>query len=291
LLDLPSELLFQMLATLPTKSLLRFARTCHYARSLAYSNLHTLSLAIFPSHRSSFKKPPSHPDHDPYKMLIRIHQAWRFDYPTLLSFHNKLIATISHRHACTLQKLELTLWTLSMPIAQALAALPALHHLSIRIETMQYAPRPHRASQRLEEQTSWTHLAASPAFASQLGTLHIDNANLSFSHLATLLAATHHLRALRLARCDVLTSQLETPWLLGAPRAAHTLPHPAPLAAISKMPSLQVLDLQGCRGLDGEVWERWNREVWRVPAFVAPRVSGGLKEVGGGEIEVDPEYL
>lgn len=53
----------------------------------------------------------------------------------------------------------------------------------------------------------------------------------------------------------------------------------------------QVLDLQGCRGLDGEVWERWNREVWRVPGFVAPRVSGVLKEVGGGEIEVDPEYL
>lgn len=247
LLNLPSELLFQILATLPTKSLLRFAQTSHYARSLAYSNLHTLSLAIFPSHRSSLyntifsalheQKPPSHPDHDPYKILIRIPQAWRFDYPTLLSFHNKLIATVSHRHACTLQTLDLTLWTLSMPIAQALAALPALHNLSIRIETMQYAPRPHRASQRLEEQTSWTLLAASTAFASQLRTLHIDNANLTSSHLAALLAATPRLRALRLARCDVLTSQLETRWLLSA---AHTLPDPAPLAAISKMRSLQV---------------------------------------------------
>lgn len=53
---------------------------------------------------------------------------------------------------------------------------------------------------------------------------------------------------------------------------------------------LQVLNLHGCSsGLDGEVLEQWNRDVWRVPAFVAPSQRGALKE--DMFIEVDPEYM
>ena len=51
----------------------------------------------------------------------------------------------------------------------------------------------------------------------------------------------------------------------------------------------QSLDLHGCSGLDGEVLEQWNRDVWRVPIFVAPRPRGALKEEVF--IEVDPEYM
>lgn len=51
---------------------------------------------------------------------------------------------------------------------------------------------------------------------------------------------------------------------------------------------LQVLDLHGCSGLDGEVLEQWNRNVWRVSVFVAPRPRD-LKE--NVFIEVDPEYM
>lgn len=51
---------------------------------------------------------------------------------------------------------------------------------------------------------------------------------------------------------------------------------------------LQVLNLHGCSGLDGEVLEQWNRDVWRVPVFVAPSSHGTLKE--DLVIEVDPEY-
>lgn len=52
---------------------------------------------------------------------------------------------------------------------------------------------------------------------------------------------------------------------------------------------LQVLNLRGCSGLDGEVLEQWNRDIWRVPEFVAPRSRGALKEEFF--IEVDPEYM
>jgi len=51
----------------------------------------------------------------------------------------------------------------------------------------------------------------------------------------------------------------------------------------------QVLDLHGCSGLDGEVLEQWNRDVWRVPVFVAPNSKGALKEET--IIEVDPNYM
>ena len=40
----------------------------------------------------------------------------------------------------------------------------------------------------------------------------------------------------------------------------------------------QVLNLHGCSGLDGEVLEQWNRDVWRVPVFAAPGPKGALKE-------------
>lgn len=218
LLDLPPELLIQILTALPTKPLLKFAQTSQYARSLAYSNLHTLSLAILPSHRSSWynklfstqheQKPPSHPDYDPHKVLIRIPQAWNFDYPTLTKFNNKIIASILYRHGCTLQSLDLTLWTLSVPIAQALAALPALRSLSVRIENVQPTPRTHLSSQRKEEQKAWAALASAPGFTWQLRALRIENAELGAAQLGSILNGPRFLSELVLSRCDMLTSSL-----------------------------------------------------------------------------------
>lgn len=48
LLELPPELLVHILALLPLRALLSFSETSHYARSLANSNLYTLSLGIRP---------------------------------------------------------------------------------------------------------------------------------------------------------------------------------------------------------------------------------------------------
>lgn len=47
--------------------------------------------------------------------------------------------------------------------------------------------------------------------------------------------------------------------------------------------------MHGCSGLDGEVLEQWNRDVWRVPVFVAPFPRGTAKE--NVVIEVDPDYM
>ncbi|UPX13702.1 uncharacterized protein EKO05_0004201 [Ascochyta rabiei] len=55
------------------------------------------------------------------------------------------------------------------------------------------------------------------------------------------------------------------------------------------MHKLQSLNLHGCSGLDGGIVEQWNKDVWHVPEFVAPRARRGLKEMD--IIEVDPEYM
>ncbi|KAF2632635.1 hypothetical protein BU25DRAFT_405962 [Macroventuria anomochaeta] len=298
LLDLPSELLLQILATLPVKPLLRFAQTSHYARSLAYSNLQSLSLAIYPSHRSSWHNKLFIAQHKPKHALhaaIQIPRAWDFDYTTLLTFHNKIVASILSRHASVLQKLELTFWTLSIPIARAIAKLPALKELNICIETVQAVPRAYMNVQRKEEGKAWALLPCSPSWTHLIHTLRIENAKINTSQLHCLIAGAGRLRELALRKCDMLTSSLWDTERLSSLRhlsitdCANVHANSTALEAISKMQRLKVLDLHGCSGLDGEVLEQWNRDVWRVPLFVAPRPRGMLKEEV--HIEVDPDYL
>lgn len=51
-----------------------------------------------------------------------------------------------------------------------------------------------------------------------------------------------------------------------------------------------MLNLHGCSsGLDGDVLEQLNRDLWRVPVFVAPLPRGSKKE--DMFIEVDPDYM
>lgn len=256
LLELPPELLLQILSPLPTKSLLQFAQTSHYALSLAYSNLHTLSLALAPTYQSiwhaklfaatQFPEPPSHPDYDPHAVQIQIPQAWDFDYPTLLTFHNKIISSILNRHACALQKLDLTLWTLSIPIAQALAKLPALRDLSITTASAQAIPRAYTSPQRREESRAWNLLAMTANWTRRVQILRIENAEIATAQLCDLLSKTETLQQLTLHQCDMLTSTL---WPAPALEQLHNLritdcinihiQQPA-LDAISKMQGLQV---------------------------------------------------
>lgn len=325
LLELPPELLIQILTSLPIKSLLKFSQTSHHARNLAYSNLHTLSLAIFAFRRSSWynkimleSKSSSCPGPDPHKILIRIPEARDLGYPTLLTFHNKIIVDILTRHACTLRTLDLTLWTLSTPIAKELANLPTLHNLSIRIESLQPIARGHMHNQRLQERAAWTQLCEpSPSpWPSHLQTLSIENAELTTPQLSNLLRQTPRLHTLTLTRCNALTS-LPFPTLSSPLKTSlHSLAlrdcsnislASSSLAAISNMSLqvsrpdagmcytrqaarvdvLQVLDLRGCAGLDGEVLERWNSDVWHIGTLVVPRRGKGEDMI----IEVDPAYL
>lgn len=258
LLKLPPEILLQILSNLSIQPLLRFAQTSHYACSLAYTDLKALSLAICPSHRASWHNKLFIHQHKPAHNLhaaVQIPQACDFNYPTLLTFHNKLIAGILRRHASTLQKLELTVWTLSPPIASAIVTLPALKELSIRLDSTQAMPRAYTSLQRREEVTAWDLLAATPSWTYLLQTLQIANAELSATQLLGITDGATGLRDLRLSSCEMLTSSI---WdaarfsrlhRLGVTDCANVHVNETAVEAISKMRKLQVrqsfLDIRG----------------------------------------------
>ncbi|KAH6620339.1 hypothetical protein C7974DRAFT_231608 [Boeremia exigua] len=334
LLKLPPEILLQILSNLSIKPLLRFAQTSHYARILAHTNFRALSLTVCPSHRTSWHSKLFFAPHKPAHSLhaaIQIPHAWDFDYPTLLTFHNKITASIVSRYASTLRTLELTLWTLSPTIAQALTTLPALRDLSIRLETTHAMSRIYTSLQRRDECAAWTLLASNPSWTHVLRTLRIEGAEIGAAQLGGLIEGAMRLRDLSLSSCGMLTGSI---WGCAGLRrlqqlrvtdcanvhvdatavggnkqitqTAGTSTYHSMLVRAAESDlrcsvaqrcvdcanlgcATQALDLHGCNGLDGEVLEQWNRDVWRVPVFVAPRPRGLMKE--NLLIEVDPDYM
>lgn len=252
LFHLPPEILLQILEALPLTPLLRFARTSQHARSLAHSNIKDLSLAIYPSHRSSWHNKLIATPHEPkhaHNAVIQIPRAWEFDYSILIKFHDKILASILTRHAYALRKLDLAVWRLSNPIAKAITRLPALRELSINVEPFQAIPRVHMTMQRKEEVEAWSLLAANTGFISSINAIKIQNAEISTRQLLDLISGAERLKDLRLYSCDMLTSTL-----LSSPRL-RTLHHlsladcrnvhinETVVGAISKMKKLKVRDI------------------------------------------------
>jgi hypothetical protein len=252
LFHLPPEVLLQVLESLPITPLLRFGQTSKYARSLAYSNVQDLSLAIYPSHRNSWHNKLFAARYKPNHALnaaIQIPRAWEFDYSTLIKFHNKVIASILTRHACALQKLDLTLWMLSKPIAKVISQLPAARELSISIESLQTVPRAYMSLQRKEECAAWSLLAWNSAFMDSVNTLIIRNAEINTTQLLDLINGAERLKDLRLTSCYMLTSEI---WSTTTLRKLHHLSltdcpnihvNEAAVDTISKMNRLQVRQL------------------------------------------------
>jgi hypothetical protein len=208
LLNLPPEILLQILSKLSIKPLLRFAQTSQYARKLAYTDLQALSLAVCPSHQDSWHNKlfaaRRKPEHDLHAS-VQIPRACDFSYTTLLTFHNKIIASILDRHAQTLQRLELALWTLSASVAESIKTLSALRELSIRIESVHTVPRAYLCVQKREECKAWTVLASK---ANSIHALRIENAEINASQLLDIVGGAAQLRDLSLSGCSMLTSSI-----------------------------------------------------------------------------------
>ena len=252
LFHLPPEILLQILDSLPITPLVRFAQTSKYARNLAYSNVQDLSLAIYPSHRNSWHNKLFAAGHKPKHALnaaIQIPRAWEFDYSTLIKFHDKVIASIVTRHACALQKVDLTVWRMSKPMAKAISQLPALRELGVSIESLQAIPRAYMNMQREEECAAWSQLASNPAFMGSVNTLIIKNAEINTTQLSDLTNGAERWKDLRLSRCNMLTSEI---WSSTRLRSLHHLSltdcvnvhvKEAAVDTISKMNRLQVRQL------------------------------------------------
>lgn len=204
-LELPPELLNLILASLPVRSLLKFSETSRYTRVLANSNLHILQLGIEPIRALNRNK------YSDDEIYMRIPHARTYDYTTLLKFHNALVHSILVRHADTLRTVNLSLWTISTPIAKGLSALYALQNLSIRIEDDMYAravPRPYIALERREQHKAWNLLGQTAVWKDRLRTLKIENADLNISQLAALLQYNRRCQEMWLGGCRYIGKDL-----------------------------------------------------------------------------------
>ncbi|KAF2867216.1 hypothetical protein BDV95DRAFT_503111 [Massariosphaeria phaeospora] len=299
LLNMPPELLVQILAFLPVQALLKFSQTSQYSHSLAKSSLHTLALGI---HTTRVSSAPPHED-DPYNVSVVIPDAQAFDYLTLLSFHTALTTNILFRHGSTLRNLHLSLWTLTEPTSRALASLSALRVLSIRIEAFPHlraVPHSRFAQQRVEQHKAWSLLASTAAWAPRLHALRIDGAELNTRQLTTLLRPSRWCRELWISNCAMVGPELWTflasEWearsalqVLGVMNCGGQLDEHV-LDLIGALDGLQFLSLRGCYGLDSDAVEKRNNEAWHIPECILslPRV---VNESGSMLIEVDPAYL
>lgn len=205
LLDLPPELLAHILKSLPVRSLLKFSRTCRLAHTLANSNLHTVSLAVQPIRSRASE------EYCNQKHCVRISNAHTYHYNLLFKFHNALLTSVITRHAYSLHTLDISIWTLTTPIAQAISGLVALRDVSIRLEDDLYVravPRTRVAMERKEQNNAWNLIGQNAVWRARLQSLKIQNADMSSKQLAELLKRSHSCKKLWLIGCKFIEKDI-----------------------------------------------------------------------------------
>ena len=169
-----------------------------------------------------------------------IPDAGTYDYPTLISFNAALTKSILTLHGGTLRNLDLSLCTLTSPIARSIARLRALRVLSIRIEDSPYmrtTSRSGRASQQAEQRVAWEILTDTAAWAPRLEALRIEGGEISTTQLSQLLARSRWCRELWLSRCKSIGEEMWD-WLGSGWKGSA---------------SLHILGIMGCGGQLGEL--------------------------------------
>ncbi|KAK7556825.1 hypothetical protein IWX50DRAFT_214376 [Phyllosticta citricarpa] len=352
LLSLPSELLLHILSYLPIKSLLAFSETSRMAYILASSSLQTLSLGIYPNRVSSLisQLSSSSPTASPFSRSARsslhesaivtsgetstsslfneantiahvIPKASEHRPNTLLSFHTALTSSILSRYSVSMRNLELSVWALTPPIADALASLKNVRCLSLRVEdpfgrgflrrwiinwgsttddediSPRSSPSFFRAMPEAASGTEWNKF--SDAWG-RLETLRLMGAGISDWQLCRILERNPGLKELWLKKCpDVgldLLKYMAEEWdgrlaldalSLIECDAAVEIDEEA-MEYIGELTNLKHLSLLGCRGVSNDAVARLNHEFWHIPTIDLPHAAepGLVPAV----IEVDPAY-
>jgi hypothetical protein len=136
-----------------------------------------------------------------------------------------------------LQHLELSVWCLTLPIAEAIAQLGALRSLSIRIESGAYGRRSCKLLEKEQQDKAWTLLSSEKCvWRPRLTALRIEDAELGTEQLAGILGETRCCRELWLNRCRFIGREV---WgWLGAEWKGRD--------------GLSILDVSDCGGVLGE---------------------------------------
>jgi hypothetical protein len=143
----------------------------------------------------------------PEKMIILIEDAKNYDYETMINFHSALLSIIMRRHQRSLQNLDISVWTLTVPMAEVIPQLSALRSLSITIQETVYA-RTAQSKNSVNQNTAWQVLAESKAWHVSLRELRVNNADIAEPQLFQLLSKHSQCQALSINKCPSIGEAL-----------------------------------------------------------------------------------
>jgi hypothetical protein len=142
-----------------------------------------------------------------YKTSVSIHDAHTYEYSTLINFHSALLFSILARYRSGLQKIDITLWAFTVPVAKAISDLSALRSFSVKIQEPYYV-RSLPKDRKLAQLAAWQLLATCTAWARRLLVLKIENTDITENCLFQILENNTCCQELSLRRCAYISRTL-----------------------------------------------------------------------------------
>ncbi|KAI4148496.1 MAG: hypothetical protein LQ340_005065 [Diploschistes diacapsis] len=284
--SLPPEILREVLLYLPIPSLLRFGETSKHHRALQQVSLSKLRLGVFPTRLDGLLSlMETVDDVDDTHSVQRILEKRRTRNKDMIMFNqNLVVARILHKYSASLRDLEISLWDLQQPSAEALAKLKGLRRLSIRLD--------HPTSR------FWNHLYAKtrgmPVFG-RLTSISLERAGITDYQLLRLLEANPDITEIRLRKCLTLSDEffrgLSQGKLGKQVRILHFTQCESPridgriLKYIEAMTSLESLSFFACFNISNtQVWDL-NESKWHIKDLGLP-----FPDNSSSVVEIDPAY-
>ena len=213
-LSLPPEILCEILEHLPISSLLAFGQTSHYHHALQQISLRRLRLGVFPTRLDGLlSQMDTLGDDDTTYSVQKVLDKRRSRTKDAILFNQNLtIARILHRYSLPLRDLEISLWDIQQPAAEALAKLKGLRNLSIRLDhpNSRCADLHHSFWCHSPGSTVWNQLYAGkegPPVLGRLTTLNLERAGITDYQMFRILEENPGVTEIRLRKCLTLTDE------------------------------------------------------------------------------------
>jgi hypothetical protein len=142
---------------------------------------------------------PSDEHRCPYKINFRVSEAHTYEFDTLVNFNSALLSSILTRYSSALQTLDISIWTLTTTVANAISKLAVLQSLSITLEEL----APHRTGVDVQSK-AWQDIAGPNVWSGRLRSLKIQNAELHPSQLIDILGNNPCCGALEVTNCNAI---------------------------------------------------------------------------------------
>ena len=210
--SLPNEIAQEVLSYLPIRSLHSFALTSRASSALARTSLRTLALGVFHTRVSgliSFMDVPTRSSAS-HAVSITLPKNDAKTRQQIVRNQNAVAAKVLREHGQSIRELELVLWELEKPLADALAAMPNLRRLSLRFD---HSHTRHAGLDRTywdvaPTGTVWNLLSTSCEGENLLGRLEsltLERSGINDYQLEQLIERNPNLTELRLQKCLALT--------------------------------------------------------------------------------------